>query len=245
MFSIQGCCGPGLRDSDVMAMRETASIPKRTRGRPKTFDRSAALHQAMKLFWERGYVGTSFDDLIAVMGISPSSFYNAFGSKEQLYHEAMEAYAAQSGEWFAAELESDTDTRTAFHRLLQAAARELTRDDQPAGCMISMACTQVPPTLGALRDMAAEYRRGAQVAMADRIQRGIEEGDVPGSTNIQALAAFYSALSRGMAVLARDGATQDRLLEVARIGMRAWPSAPPAELKSAKLCRVSRRSASQ
>jgi len=34
---------------------------KRARGRPKNFDRSVALHQAMKLFWERGYEGASFD----------------------------------------------------------------------------------------------------------------------------------------------------------------------------------------
>jgi hypothetical protein len=39
--------------------------PKRGRGRPKAFDRSVALHQAMKFFWERGYEGTSFNDLIA------------------------------------------------------------------------------------------------------------------------------------------------------------------------------------
>jgi AcrR family transcriptional regulator len=225
-----------------MTVNETGPIPKRTRGRPTTFDRSVALHQAMKLFWERGYIGTSFDDLIAVMGISPSSFYNAFGSKEQLYREAMEAYAAQSREWFAAALDAATDTRTAFHRVLQVAAREFTRDDLPAGCMISLACTQVPPALGAVRDMVAAYRGGAQAAMAERIQRGIEEGDVPDSTNVQALAAFYSALSRGMAVLARDGATEGRLLEVADIGMRAWPSAPPARLQSAKLCCVRGRS---
>ena len=225
-----------------MAVKEAGPAAKRTRGRPKTFDRSVALHQAMNLFWERGYIGTSFDDLIAVMGINPSSFYNAFGSKEQLYHEATEAYAAQSRKWFAAELEAATDTRTAFHRLLQAAAREFTRDDLPAGCMISLACTQMPPALSSVRDMVAAYRCGAQAAMADRIQRGIKEGDVPDGTNVQALAAFYSALSRGMAVLARDGATQDRLLEVADIGMRAWPPAPPPQLKSAKLRRVLRRS---
>jgi hypothetical protein len=108
--------------------------------------------------------------------------------------------------------------------------------------MISLACTQVPPALSAVRDMVAAYRGGAQAAMADRIRRGIKEGDVTDGTNVQALAAFYSALSRGMAVLARDGATQNRLLEVADIGMRAWPPAPPPQPKSAKLRRVLRRS---
>jgi AcrR family transcriptional regulator len=199
---------------------------KRARGRPKTFDRSVAVNQAMKLFWERGYAGTSFDDLIAAMGISPSSFYNTFGSKEHLYQEAAEAYVARSREWFTGELEGVTNTKTAFHQLLNAAARELTRDDLPSGCMISLACTHVPPTLSAVREMMTGYRCGATTAMADRISRGIDEGDVPKGTNVQALAAFYSALSRGMAVLARDGATREHLLEIVEIGMRAWPHAP-------------------
>ena len=70
---------------------------KRGRGRPAVFDRAKALHAAMKLFWERGYEGTSFDDLIAAMGVSASSFYNSFGSKEALYCEATRSYLEWSG----------------------------------------------------------------------------------------------------------------------------------------------------
>jgi AcrR family transcriptional regulator len=208
----------------------TTQIPetlRRARGRPQNFDRAVALQQAMKLFWERGYEGASFDDLTAAMGISPSSFYNSFGSKERLYQEATEAYMAASGEWFTGELNANTDAKTAFHRLLTAAAREFTRDDLPTGCMISLACTQVPPALMCLRDKMVGHREAAQSAMAARIQRGIDEGDVPKDTDVEALAAFYSALSRGLAIQARDGASRERLQEVVEISMRAWPTPAP------------------
>jgi AcrR family transcriptional regulator len=202
-------------------------ILRRARGRPRNFDRSAALQQAMKLFWERGYEGATFDDLTAAMGISASSFYNAFGSKEHLFQEATEAYMEAAGQWFAGELNADTDTKTAFHRLLSAAAREFTRIDLPTGCMISLACTQVPPALACLRDTMAGHREAAQSAMAARIQRGIDEGDVPKDTDVEALAAFYSTLSRGLALQARDGASRERLQAIVEIGMRAWPATTP------------------
>lgn len=205
---------------------KSLEVKKRGRGRPSTFDRATAVDQAMKLFWESGYEGTSFDTLIAAMGISPSSFYNSFGSKEQLYAEATDAYLKASGEWFLAILSDNTDTRTAFHRLLEATATEFTRDDLPAGCMISLACVHVPPALHSVRDMMAEHRAASAVAMQARLQRGVDEGDLAADTDVAGLADFFNALSRGLAVRARDGATPEQLLGIANVAMSAFPAPP-------------------
>ncbi|GLQ67584.1 TetR family transcriptional regulator [Gluconobacter albidus] len=178
---------------------------------------------AMRLFWDRGYEGTSFDDLIAVMKISASSFYNAFESKEALYHEVIEIYMSVAGGWFLDILGEDADTRTVFQDLTIAAAVEFTRPDHPTGCMISVAATQCSPNQHRLRDLLARQRKQAEGAMAARLQEGLERGDLPTGADINALAAFYGSLLRGMAVQARDGASQERLKEIALIGMNAWP----------------------
>ncbi|GBQ66655.1 transcriptional regulator [Ameyamaea chiangmaiensis NBRC 103196] len=177
----------------------------------------------MRLFWERGYDGTSFDDLTGAMGISASSFYNTFGSKEALYHEAIEAYLRVAGGWFFDALAREGGTRAAFDALMAAAAVEFTRDDQPAGCMISTAATQCSPGQVRVRDLLAGQRTRADAALATRLERGVADGDLPESTDANALAAFYGSLLRGMAVQARDGASRERLREIARIGMLAWP----------------------
>src|ERR1700738_675488 len=115
---------------------------RRGRGRPQSFDRQAVVEEAMKLFWERGYEGTSFADLIATMGVSASTFYNSFGSKEQLFVEAVQHYmTGPGGERVTTILSSPDDTHTAFGRLLEAAARDFTSPNYPAGCMISLAGT--------------------------------------------------------------------------------------------------------
>jgi AcrR family transcriptional regulator len=198
---------------------------KRGRGRPAVFDRVKALHQAMNLFWERGYEGTSFDDLIAAMGISASSFYNSFGSKEALYCEATRTYLEWAGQWFFAILnDPSTDARTAFALLLEATAEEFTRGDHPPGCMISLAGTHCSPGMKNIRDMMTEHRAFSEGVMATRIRKGVSDGDVPADTDCDMLAAYYSAVARGLAVQARDGASREKLSEIARLAMRAWPS---------------------
>jgi AcrR family transcriptional regulator len=59
------------------------------RGRPQAFDREAALDCALRLFWTQGFEGTSISDLTEALDINPPSLYAAFGSKEELFREAL------------------------------------------------------------------------------------------------------------------------------------------------------------
>ncbi|MGC0054749.1 TetR/AcrR family transcriptional regulator [Brucella pituitosa] len=75
-----------------MQKEKYKSLPHCPRGRPRNFDRDDALGQAMVIFWEDEYEGTSISDLTKRMGIGTKSLYAAFGSKEQLYSEALHLY---------------------------------------------------------------------------------------------------------------------------------------------------------
>ena len=70
---------------------KTTETPRKT-GRPLSFDREAALYQAMLLFWKYGYEATSLSQLTTAMGITPPSLYTAFGDKQRLFLEAIERY---------------------------------------------------------------------------------------------------------------------------------------------------------
>jgi hypothetical protein len=89
--------------------------------------------------------------------------------------------------------------------------------------MISLACIHTAPALKNIREMMVEHRAFSEGAMADRIHRGIAEGDMPADTDADVLAAYCSAVARGFAAQARDGASRERIAEIGRVAMRAWP----------------------
>ena len=62
------------------------------KGRPREFDTQEALSKAILVFWEKGYRGTSLDDLTEAMEINRPSLYSAFGDKQQLFLMAVDQY---------------------------------------------------------------------------------------------------------------------------------------------------------
>ena len=71
--------------------------------RPTEFDRTEVLDRATRLFWERGFGGTSISDLEAAMGIGRTSIYAAFGAKEDLlptFNRLKEKHASATMMWF-------------------------------------------------------------------------------------------------------------------------------------------------
>jgi AcrR family transcriptional regulator len=206
------------RSARTVAAAAPVKAAARGRGRPLSFDRETALDKAMHVFWERGYEAASIADLTAAMGITPPSLYTAFGDKEHLFLEAIEAYGRGPGAFGARALAEEPTARRAVQRLLVEAAAELTQDCHPLGCMMvcSVAAVHVQAALTRRRALGVE-------SMQARIQRGIDEGELPASADAGALANFYATVYQGMSMQAKDGATPESLLASVDMAMRSWP----------------------
>ncbi|WP_395952176.1 TetR/AcrR family transcriptional regulator [Actinomadura sp. 3N508] len=193
------------------------------RGRPRTFDPDIALRTALDLFWERGYEGTSLNDLAQAMGIASASIYACFGSKQELFRKVMALYGATSGERPRRALREHPTTRAAMHAMLRATADEITRPDAPHYCMLILAAPTGAEENHEVREFLAELRRGQLSAVRDRLVRGVDDGDlaVPPAA-LDGIARYYTTVVQGLSVQARDGATRDELEAVITCAMAAW-----------------------
>ncbi|MGX5734610.1 TetR/AcrR family transcriptional regulator [Bosea thiooxidans] len=192
------------------------------RGRPRSFDRQKALESAMAVFWDRGYQAASMSDLTEAMGINPPSLYAAFGSKEELYREAIAHYTATESDEIVAPLRRAPTARAAVEGYLMASAKTFTRPGRPPGCMIVLAAVNAvgvgEDTSRILREM-----RAASVAMiAERLERAVAEGELPASLDPHAVASYYVTVQQGMSIQARDGASRPLLEAIAHGAMAAW-----------------------
>jgi AcrR family transcriptional regulator len=194
-----------------------------TRGRPRTFDPDTALRQALRLFWEHGYEGTSMSDLAAAMGIATASIYACFGSKEDLFRQVMALYGATSGEPPRRALREQTTARAAVHAMLRATADEITRPDAPHYCMLVLAAPIGSVENQPIRQLLADIRHEQLVAIRERLDRGVLEGDLSGSPDVlDAMARYYATVVSGLSIQARDGATRDELEDVITHATGAW-----------------------
>ena len=191
------------------------------RGRPREFDRDKALNSAMEVFWTKGYEGTSLDDLLKAMGkISPPSFYAAFGSKEQLFFEAVDIYVGTVGARPIQALEAAKTAREGIEALLCESMEVFS--GPPPGCVVFLSAINCAPASKSIEDRMRGYRVRAPEVIAKRIKRGIAEGDVPKAADVEALVSFYTTFLHGMPLRARDGVSRKVLRAGITVAMAAW-----------------------
>lgn len=181
-------------------------------GRPREFDRAQALAKARDLFWTRGYEGVSMADLVAALGIASARIYAAFGSKEQLFREAVELYETGEGAFAVHALAASLTVREAVVRMLESAVLLYTRSGQPQGCMVVTAATNTSAENAGIADWLAQHRRARTQSLIDRLRSAHDAGEIKKGADVQALGDYYATLLHGLSVQARDGIAAARLL---------------------------------
>ncbi|WP_417684533.1 TetR/AcrR family transcriptional regulator [Roseibium sp.] len=176
-------------------------------GRPRAFDEAEVLDAALQTFWRQGYEATSLDDLTAAMGLSRSSFYSAFGSKQGVFIAALKSYSEAALE--ALEELSREAGDDAVGTMVSALADP---NGGPRGCMLVNCITELAPHQEEVAAIGRHHLERIEELFAQAIS---PDDPAKGRDKARAL----SALAIGTLTLRKSGLPPDQIskaLEAAR-----------------------------
>ncbi|NGM82447.1 TetR/AcrR family transcriptional regulator [Paenibacillus sp. 7124] len=192
-------------------------------GRPRTFDNTEALKSALQVFWEKGYEGASLSDLTEAMKINRSSLYATFGSKEQLFNQALDLYFEGPPKLTSAAFNEPT-ARAVVERFLNVTADSVTNPSNPKGCLTIRGAIACGEDAEVIRQVLTSLRVETEMTLRHRFEQAKSAGDLPAGSNPAALARYIMTVTEGMSIRAADGSTRDELQDVIELTMQAWPS---------------------
>jgi len=198
-------------------------------GRKREFDKLNALDAAMKVFWNKGYLGASLTDLTEGMGINKPSMYSTFGNKENLFLEATKYYIDHHAKPHADTLsEPGVDLMTRIKNYLMSVVAAQCEETNPKGCYISLCVAEaaadcMPVNARALIDEAGGY---AVAMLTEFLQQDPEAKATKLNEQAAEKALFLVAILHGTAAMARAGKTLTDLNSVIDNAILCFNSAP-------------------
>lgn len=130
-------------------------------GRAKAFDREAAVKIVMQEIWRIGYEACSVKAISEKLGITRSSFYNSFGTREKLFLEVLQMYFEQSPDKKLDTINGDKPVLPEICNVFKTVCVVMAQDPESRGCLAINSLVELVGTheeLGADLSGAVKYR---------------------------------------------------------------------------------------
>jgi len=185
-------------------------------GRKLGFDKEEALDKAMRIFWKKGYVGTSLSDLTNGLGINKPSLYSAFGNKEQLFIQTSQHYFEKYAEIHSRQLSSEGSVKERLSRFLTSVISQQCSDDTPKGCYVSLCISEsvgemYPPEAAELIEEANHY---SEKLLNDFLTAEQKKETISKEIDVTEVARYLTTFIHGTAAMARGGRNKEDLLSL-------------------------------
>jgi TetR/AcrR family transcriptional repressor of nem operon len=171
--------------------------------RTKQFDERQALVAAMLVFWEKGYEGTSIQDLEHAMGLNRTSIYNAFGNKRQIFERVMNCYKDSVMSALFAAMDSAPNIREGISRLLNGALDIHFNEDNPGGCLMVLSVLESQQHDVAAQVSLVQTMQDMKTALQQRLAKAKKAGELSADLDVSGMAMTITTAMAGMMVMGK------------------------------------------
>jgi TetR/AcrR family transcriptional repressor of nem operon len=189
--------------------------------RTKDFNEEEVLEKALAIFWQKGYNGTSMQDLVDGLGISRSSMYDTYTDKYSLFVKSLEKYREKTAGAMLRTVSESPSAKAGIKKLLQSVVNESICDKSPRGCFIVNTCVESAPQDKEIAKIIQENMQDAEEVFYLAIKKGQESGEISGRNDARALARFIINTINGIRVTAKAAADKKVYDDVLKVALDA------------------------
>jgi len=179
--------------------------------RPSKFNRDEAVEFAMNEIWRNGYEASSVKALSEKLGITRSSFYNAFGSREALFREALDLYFSKSPDTALATATPGVPIKKLLTSTFRHACRASTADPERRGCLAINSVTELCNVHEDLGPLLADAVLGNISHIEKLLAWGVAQDEIAADTDLHAKALALQNLLIGLNVMCKVISNEDEL----------------------------------
>ncbi len=184
--------------------------------RPREFDEEQVLDAAMRLFWTKGYPGTSLQDIVDATGLERPSIYNAYGNKRGVFDCAFDRYCEAFLKNSASIISRAPTARAAVERLARNYLTQQFNSDIPSGCMAGLAANECHMHDAATLAKVTTFFRRFEKQICDRLVEGRANAEFPDSFDARGTSTAIVCLLAGMVTLRRSEFSKHSLQSIRR-----------------------------
>lgn len=185
-------------------------------GRPAKFDRDQAIESVMNEIWRNGYEACSAKAISERLGITRSSFYNAFKSREALFLEVLELYASRAPDRALADIAPGAPVLPSISSVFHDVCRVRAADAEARGCLVVNSIAELVGVHKRLEPVLKEMLRRGLERFRVLLRQAADNGEIKDAEDIDEKAMALQSLLIGINVMSKAGHSEEELWGMAR-----------------------------
>lgn len=166
--------------------------------RKPLYDLDEVMALAVELFWERGYNGTSMDELINYTSFNRRSMYAEFGNKQKFYHAALNYYLEHKVNPLISALENNRGLIS-----IEGYFYKLNRFLLGKGCLITNSVTELGHCDSQIKSIGQNFFQRLEQSFEACLTEANKQSQIKVGIAIDAFATQLLALVQGLGVMAK------------------------------------------
>lgn len=187
----------------------------------KQFNKEKILEVASTIFHQKGYNGTSIDEILKATGLSRSSLYDSFKDKHSLYLQSLEFYKNVERSAYETVNQKKLNGLQKIESLFKEVVNHLINHPDDNGCLMVNAAAEMSKRCEKTAQVICNNKDDVQELFATWLNDAQEEKAINLSKPAKSYSPFLFNALCGLKVLSQSGASKAELNNVVKVTLDA------------------------